>query len=320
MGYGGPNNFTLVAERVPDVAAEGRRPRICELGDQTIHVCSETAKAILAFVDKRAAVDPALSSLELRRRLEAHLDQQMHVRDVWLAAGFDYVSIDVNEEGGARFVDLNYWPNEADALGTFDVVTNFGTTEHIANQASAFATVHHLLRPGGIAVHHIPIIHFLNHSLANVTPRFLLLLAAFNDYAVAVARAESHYIDRMVAFHYGTDILFLRGLRAALLDSTLATLAFVVLRKQSDAPFVPPVDVALDSPFARRLLARGLDHYNRRLAAGDANRAVDAALARAAAMACLDPIAGTIDRTEYDGRTAKAAPELNSQEPAIDWS
>jgi SAM-dependent methyltransferase len=293
MGYGSAGNFNLIRQLLG-----GRSGRICELGDQTIEVSRETADAMSAFAPK------------LRGRLDAHLGRPMHVRDVYLAAGFDYVSIDVNEKGGAQFVDLNYWPNEARALGTFDVVTNFGTTEHVANQASAFATVHHLLSPGGVAVHEVPIVHCLNHALVNLTPRFLLGLAALNDYTVLSASAQSHCLDRAITFHYGPDILFMQGMREMLRDSTLATLAFIVLRKNSDVPYIPPLDVADSGELVRRLMRGGLDHYNPGISEAVRERAIEEALRRAGDRSCLNLIADTLDTRGYDGRLARTAEEI----------
>lgn len=173
MGYGSVGNFELVERLLSQRRGVAERHnRICELGDQKIQVTREAADAMYSFAKRVCASNSTMSLAELRRKLDGHLGRQMYVRDVYLAAGFDYVSIDVNEEGGARFVDLNYWPNEAVALGTFDVVPNFGTSEHVANQASAFATIHHMLLPQGIAIHQIPTVHYLNHALVNVTPRF----------------------------------------------------------------------------------------------------------------------------------------------------
>ena len=295
MGYQDARHFDVIRQLLG-----GRPGRICELGDQTIQVSRETADAIAAFAP------------DLRGSLDSRLGGTMHVREVFVAAGFDYLSIDVNEEGGARFVDLNYWPNEASALGTFDVVTNFGTTEHVANQASAFATIHHLLAPGAIAIHQVPIVHFLNHALVNLTPRFLRSLAALNDYTVLSASAQSHHIDRLITFHYGPDILFMQGMREMLRESTLATLAFVVLRRNSDAPFIPPIDVTGGGDRVRRLMRRGIEHYNAGIAEAAAERAIDEALKRAATGSCLELISETLDARGYDGRLARTGEELTT--------
>ena len=311
MGYGGVGHFELVGRLLaqrPGVA--DRRDRICELGNQEIQVTREAADAMHSFAQGRRASNPALTLAELKRILDGHIGRQMYVRDVYLAGGFDYVSVDVNEEGGARFVDLNYWPNEAAALGKFDVVTNFGTSEHVANQASAFATVHHLLAPGGIAIHEIPMVHYLNHALVDVTPRFFRSLATLNDYTIVSARILTQCIDQAPAFHYGTDILFVDGAREMLRESTLAAAAFVVLRKNSDTPFIPPVDVGNDLYRFRRLLDAGLEHYNPGISAAQKDQAVRQAIERVSAGSAFKSIADGIKIAGYDGRLARTSSEL----------
>ena len=310
MGYEDARHFDLIPKLLRGRCSDAPH-RICELGDQTIHVSREAADAMYAFAYAHHTPAATVSLTELRRRLDSHIGGSMHVREVFLAAGFDYVSIDANEKGGSRFVDLNYWPNEAAALGTFDMVTNFGTTEHVANQGSAFATIHHLLSPGGVAVHQVPIVHFLNHALVNLTPRFLLSLATLNDYTVLSASTQSHYLDRLITFHYGTDILFMQGMREMLRESTLATLAFVVLRKNADMPYIPPLDAADGGENFRRLLVRGIDHYNPGISDALRERTIDEAIKQGGQQVLPGPDLGHARRARYDGRLARTAEELN---------
>ena len=315
MGYGSTAHFNLIEELLaPGRAARGAAaPRICELGDQTIKVTADAANNMFAFAERHHK--PGTDLAQLRRVLDEHVGRHLHVREVFLAAGFEYVSIDVNEEGGARVVDLNYWPNEAAALGKFDVVTNFGTTEHVANQASAFATVHHLLSPGGVAIHHVPMVHYLNHALVNLTPRFVLSLATLNDYTVMQTYVQSHCVDQALAFHYGPDMLFMQGIRDMMMDSTLATMAFVVIRKNSDLPFIPPVDVGTDLERFRRLLVRGMEHYNPGIGDAQKDAALRAAMERASSLSCFAPIAASIDRSAYERRRARIGKEV--EQPGI---
>ncbi|HUJ01252.1 MAG TPA: methyltransferase domain-containing protein [Usitatibacter sp.] len=313
MGYGSTAHFDLIesllAQRRRSLGPR-ERLRICELGDQTIQVSKEAAESLHAFAARNRIPESEAEFTQLRQRLDERVGGPMHVRDVFAAAGYDYVSIDVNEEGGARFVDLNYWPNEAQALGRFDVVTNFGTTEHVANQASAFATVHHLLRPGGVAIHHVPMVHYLNHALVNLTPRFVLGLATLNDYTVLATYVQSHCVDQAIAFHYGPDILFMQGMREMMMDSTLATMAFFVIRKNSELPYIPPVDVGNDLERFRPLLVRGMDHYNPGVGEAEKDAALRAAMARAASRSSFEPIAASIDRRDYGHRLARTGAEL----------
>src|SRR5208282_6686705 len=55
-------------------------------------------------------------------------------RDFWQWLGFDYASIDIDGADQVLALDLNYDSVPAEAKGKYRLVTNFGTTEHVANQ------------------------------------------------------------------------------------------------------------------------------------------------------------------------------------------
>lgn len=78
--------------------------------------------------------------------------------------GIRHVSFDLNNRSGALPWDLGK-PLDPQALreasgigmGEFDIVTNFGTSEHVVEgQEQCFTTAHELLRYGGLAVHAVP--------------------------------------------------------------------------------------------------------------------------------------------------------------------
>lgn len=74
----------------------------------------------------------------------------------YFAPRFDHVSIDLNGEDGALPLDLARPIVEADLLGSFDVVTNVGTSEHVYDQYQCFANIHRLAKMGGLIIHISP--------------------------------------------------------------------------------------------------------------------------------------------------------------------
>jgi SAM-dependent methyltransferase len=56
--------------------------------------------------------------------------------------------VDLNGEDGALVRDLAR-PGSIEDLGHFDVVTNFGTTEHVPDQVVVWRQVHNAVKPGG---------------------------------------------------------------------------------------------------------------------------------------------------------------------------
>lgn len=72
------------------------------------------------------------------------LAREFYVND--LRCG-NYVCIDGNGLSGAKALDLNLpLPKE---LGVFDLVTDFGTGEHVFDQARVWTSVHYLTKPCG---------------------------------------------------------------------------------------------------------------------------------------------------------------------------
>jgi len=86
-------------------------------------------------------------------------NQQYHngeiAKDVYVERGVDHTSIDINGEDGALEIDLDF-PVPDELHNRFDVVTNYGTIEHINNQYQAFKNMHMMCRVGGIMIHGFP--------------------------------------------------------------------------------------------------------------------------------------------------------------------
>jgi len=64
----------------------------------------------------------------------------------------------------------------------FDLVTNFGTTEHICNQGNVFENMHDLCNINGIMIGIVPFQGALNHGYFNYQPLFFEHIALANDY------------------------------------------------------------------------------------------------------------------------------------------
>lgn len=93
-----------------------------------------------------------------------------------------YVSIDGNGRGTVT-ADLN-WPLSSRALGTFDLVTDFGTGEHIFDQAQVWRTMHELVRPGGYLVFDRPLAGYGEHCFYVTNECLYRDVASANRYEV----------------------------------------------------------------------------------------------------------------------------------------
>ena len=96
-----------------------------------------------------------------------------------------YTAIDVNDTYGSLVMDLN---KDLDAeyqfREQFDLVTNNGTGEHVFDQAAVYRNAHKLTRPGGLMVHVMPFVNYVNHGFYSFHPNLYHALAVANRYDV----------------------------------------------------------------------------------------------------------------------------------------
>lgn len=110
-------------------------------------------------------------------------------RDFYSIFGLtEYSSIDADDDRAVYKLNLNY---PISGLPEFDVVTNFGTTEHVFNIGEAFRSIHELTRPGGLNLHAVPSFAFINHGFYNIHPNVLIEIARVNGYELV----DFSYVD-----------------------------------------------------------------------------------------------------------------------------
>jgi hypothetical protein len=109
---------------------------------------------------------------------------QTFAGEVLEAAGMGYDAIDIAAGYKTTIVDLNKMRLPERMIGAYDAVLNFGTSEHILNQMNVFAAVHAATKPGGMMVHNVPSVGWVDHGYFVYTSRFFFDLAGYNEYEV----------------------------------------------------------------------------------------------------------------------------------------
>ena len=71
-------------------------------------------------------------------------------------AGMEYASFDIAAGYRTTILDLNHAVLPPPLRGRFDLVLNFGTTEHILNQLNCFKVIHDAAKDGGYIHHSLP--------------------------------------------------------------------------------------------------------------------------------------------------------------------
>ena len=166
-------------------------------------------------------------------------------RQFWEWLGFEYASIDINGSPNSIPLDLNYDVLPDWARRKFDVVTNFGTTEHVANQFNAFKIIHDLTAPGGIMIHSVPAQGWVNHGFLKYDPKWFWMLARSNNYRWLdfdytsrgqIADLPDNVIEAIAA--HRPDIAE-RKAQYKVMDAGL----WATFQKVRDIEFIPPLDV-----------------------------------------------------------------------------
>ncbi len=102
---------------------------------------------------------------------------QLHFYSLW---GIQkYYSLDYNDSRADYQYDLNQLH---DFNISFDIITNFGTSEHIFNIGLFYENLHNLLNVNGIALNITPTYADINHGFYNIHPNLYSQLMKTNNY------------------------------------------------------------------------------------------------------------------------------------------
>jgi hypothetical protein len=240
--------------------ATGRK--LLDFGSSNLYTAA--AEEISSFVKRHNAtprpdLDPWAARLAAGSLTDASGTalNQSFVGELLEAAGMGYDAIDIADGYKTTIVDLNSTRLPEPMVGAYDAVVNFGTSEHILNQMNVFAAVHAATARGGMIMHSVPSIGFVDHGYFCYTSRFFFDLAGYNQYDVVDMWYEgpsSHENVFASARQYQTYFPVLtkrldmigRVERESVLDRTdIPTIALVIVyRKNKDVPFMGTVETS----------------------------------------------------------------------------
>jgi hypothetical protein len=200
----------------------------------------------------------ATESVLVHGKLE-HLDSNAPpARIIWTWLGFEYAAIDIDGSPGSIPLDLNFDDVPRKFRKHFKVVTNLGTTEHVANQLQAFKVIHDLAARGGVMIHNLPAQGFFNHGFVNYNLKFFWMLARSNGYKLLYSdfsfSNETYGLpenirDDVRTFEKNIDQ---RAQSFGAVDCAI----MVAMQKLVDIEFVPPIDVPTGTVVTNKNLKR----------------------------------------------------------------
>ena len=105
----------------------------------------------------------------------------------------EHVSIDWNGMFGSLPIDLSF-PVPKELLNKFNLVTDYGTIEHVDNQYQVFKNVHDVCSMNGVIIHTLPTLNYWkDHCKYFYSKEFFVELARLCDYKILDLEIKSAY-------------------------------------------------------------------------------------------------------------------------------
>jgi len=214
---------------------------VIELGSQEVHI--ETKRDIAVFLKSigvKNINDEIKKAYSFKRTIRHKMlfPYRFPAKKLYGWLGIkDYESIDSNGDFGAHVFDLNkdirktYKYKEQ-----FDLVTNFGTTEHVFDQHMCFKNIHNLTKSGGYMLHGVPLATLdknINHCFYCINPPLYKDLAVANNYTLTSMWLQ---INDKIIKPYSENILR----NKSTINSPSNLLIYCILRKNSQRAFEIP--------------------------------------------------------------------------------
>lgn len=199
----------------------------------------------IAFLDKSIDLSGEVHGLKMAELGAQHMNVEGRFKGpakaYFESLGVAHTSFDLDPQFGAQFLDLGIpIPEASDYVSAFDIVTNFGTSEHVVLHYTCFENIHRMCRPAGLMLHTVaPPNHWAHHGRYYYPSEFFEGLARANDYELIELSCVAHHK------HAQRDIMC------------------ALLRKAGDTPFMPepsfaalPIVVEEENPFVGQYLPR----------------------------------------------------------------
>ena len=181
-------SFTMIQKMHEIKLMQEKQTAVLDIGSSNLYTADQDG--ILQFLSSHGITKTSqLSSFAKKLAEDSYYDpgggkNTAFVGELFEKAGFRYDAIDIADGYKTTILDLNHESAPADFVGKYDLVLNFGTTEHLLNQYNAFKVIHDATKVGGHIMHQLPCVGFFNHGYFTYTPRCMFDMAGYNNYEV----------------------------------------------------------------------------------------------------------------------------------------
>ena len=175
--------------KMEELGLLGRGIRILDIGSSNLYSASSADIGDFVQRNQPSAVT-GLDEFSARLSHGSGYDpvsggrNEAFIGELFETAGMQYESFDIAAGYKTRIVDLNRAALPAKLRNRFDLVLNFGTTEHILNQLNCFKVIHDATAVGGFIFHSLPAVGYVDHGYITYTGRCFFDVAGYNEYEV----------------------------------------------------------------------------------------------------------------------------------------
>jgi len=250
--------------------------RILDIGSQNLY--NATPETIRGFVEQLGDIENEAQFIKEAERISYFSTPRPGERTAFVSELIDlvdveYLGYDVCPSPGTEIFDLNVQLQPEERRNSFDIVLNFGTTEHLINQLNAFEVMHDAMKVGAVSFHQLPSVGWIDHGYFNYNALFIDDLVKANDYEVVDKFFTAAGISKFGEL--GVDV---RDEIRPLIPHSASAPAEVsnfnlnyIVRKTVDAPFHVGLEIATThAPLSSE--AEAVYGSKRRLAAGEVVR------------------------------------------------
>jgi hypothetical protein len=169
--------------------------------------------SILDFIiERRDSYDHLNFELLHKLRSLTYEARKDEIDMLYQALGYSpWLSVDAHAFPQSVVADLNEPLTHPELTpGSFNVIINNGTTEHIFNQYQVYKSIHDLCSENGLMWHKIPTTNILNIFYYGATPIFLYELAKINQYEILQLGIANRWgnIGYVKEFKQGANLIY----------------------------------------------------------------------------------------------------------------
>jgi SAM-dependent methyltransferase len=232
--------------------------RVLDIGSSNLY--SAPPRALAAFASKFGVTldEQAIVALsEGSAYGPGRTRNKSFVGDLLTLLGVDYTSIDIADGCRTVLLDLNTQRLPDSMCGSFDLVLNFGTTEHIINQLNAFTAIHDACKVGGQIVHALPSSGWMDHGYFKYTPRFFFDLCAYNNYEMVwfgYSKGPRQTSVWKIINDYRRAFPALQSVEQTEEEVPIDLSSRIIMRKVKDGPFKNPLETSTSVGIVHRNL------------------------------------------------------------------